>query len=168
MTGTLSGSTSTPSRSRSRSRPRQSRPTRRPRHRRAFTFSTNDAIASVRCRLDGAQFGLCTSPTSQTFSSLAPGSHTFVVQATDAAGNTATDSYTWSISVFRRATAPETPVLDDFNRANGGAGSNWSLIRPSGFATMNVSATPQSTRRHRSSRGTTGTPPTSAPTARRM
>jgi hypothetical protein len=30
-------------------------------------------------------------------------------------------------------------VLDAFNRANGGAGSNWSLIRPSGFATMNVS-----------------------------
>ena len=105
----------------------------------AFTFSTNDAVASVRCRLDGAPFSLCTSPTSQTFASLAPDSHTFVVQATDAAGNTATDSYTWSISVFRSATAPETSVLDDFNRANGGAGTNWSLIRPSGFAPMNVS-----------------------------
>jgi hypothetical protein len=30
-------------------------------------------------------------------------------------------------------------VLDDFNRANAGTGPNWSLIRPSGFATMNVS-----------------------------
>jgi hypothetical protein len=30
-------------------------------------------------------------------------------------------------------------VLDAFNRANGGAGSNWSLIRPTGFATINVS-----------------------------
>ena len=30
-------------------------------------------------------------------------------------------------------------MLDNFNRANGGAGSNWALIRPSGFATMNVS-----------------------------
>ena len=35
--------------------------------------------------------------------------------------------------------APTTPVLDNFNRANGGAGANWSLIRPSGFAAMNVS-----------------------------
>jgi hypothetical protein len=32
-----------------------------------------------------------------------------------------------------------TPVLDNFNRANGGAGANWSLIRPTGFASMNVS-----------------------------
>jgi hypothetical protein len=30
--------------------------------------------------------------------------------------------------------------LDNFNRANGGAGANWSLIRPSGFAALNVSA----------------------------
>jgi hypothetical protein len=32
-----------------------------------------------------------------------------------------------------------TPVLETFNRANGGAGSNWSLIRPTLFATMNIS-----------------------------
>jgi hypothetical protein len=32
-----------------------------------------------------------------------------------------------------------TPILDTFNRANGAAGSNWSLIAPTGFAAMNVS-----------------------------
>jgi ribosomal protein L14 len=37
--------------------------------------------------------------------------------------------------------APTTPVLDNFNRANGGAGSNWSNIRPTtGFAAMNISS----------------------------
>ena len=41
--------------------------------------------------------------------------------------------------VVNSSLAPTTPVLDAFNRANGGAGSNWSLIRPSGFAPMNVS-----------------------------
>ncbi len=35
---------------------------------------------------------------------------------------------------------PTSPVLDNFNRANGGAGSKWSVIKPSGFALMNVSA----------------------------
>ena len=34
---------------------------------------------------------------------------------------------------------PSTPVLDDFNRANGPAGANWSLLRPSGVAAVNVS-----------------------------
>jgi hypothetical protein len=34
---------------------------------------------------------------------------------------------------------PTTPVLDNFNRANGNAGANWGLIKPSGFAALNVS-----------------------------
>jgi hypothetical protein len=34
--------------------------------------------------------------------------------------------------------APTTPVLDNFNRANGPVGSNWSLIRSNGYAAMNV------------------------------
>ena len=35
--------------------------------------------------------------------------------------------------------APATPVLDGFNRASGGAGANWSLVRPTGAAGLNVS-----------------------------
>ena len=30
-------------------------------------------------------------------------------------------------------------MFDNFNRANGGAGANWSLIRPTGFSALNVS-----------------------------
>jgi hypothetical protein len=36
--------------------------------------------------------------------------------------------------------APTTPILDNFNRVNGAVGANWALIRPTGFAAMNVSA----------------------------
>jgi hypothetical protein len=35
---------------------------------------------------------------------------------------------------------PTTPVLDDFNRANGNAGSNWTMFRATAFAAMNISA----------------------------
>jgi hypothetical protein len=104
-----------------------------------FTFSSNLAVSTFRCRLDGAPYGLCTGATSQALTGLSPGSHTFDVQAIDSAGNTATDSYTWTVVATLPAAPPLTPVLDDFNRANGPAGSNWSLIRPSGFAGMNIS-----------------------------
>jgi hypothetical protein len=102
-----------------------------------FTFSTNDSVSTVRCRLDAAPFSLCTTPGGQTYNSLGSGSHTFTVQVIDAAGNTATDSYSWTIN-GSSAGAPVTPILDNFNRTNGGAGAAWSLIEPSGFAPMNV------------------------------
>jgi len=37
------------------------------------------------------------------------------------------------------AKPPTSPVLDNFNRANGGAGSKWTVIKSTGFALMNVS-----------------------------
>ncbi len=40
--------------------------------------------------------------------------------------------------VVQNPLTPTTPVLDNFNRPNGGAGSNWSLMRPSGYVAMNV------------------------------
>ena len=43
-------------------------------------------------------------------------------------------------AVINSSLAPTTPVLDNFNRADGPAGANWSLIRPTGFVAMNVSA----------------------------
>ena len=106
----------------------------------SFAFSTNDAVASVRCALDGAAFTLCTTPAGQSYSGLGAGSHSFTVQATDSAGVTATDSYAWTISPSSGGVGPTTPVLDSFNRANGPAGSNWSLIKAgTAFAAMNVS-----------------------------
>ncbi|MFC1591671.1 Ig-like domain-containing protein [Thermodesulfobacteriota bacterium] len=62
----------------------------------ALYFFANEA-ATFDCRLDTGAWGACTSPASYT--GLALGSHTFEVQATDAAGHVdATPaSYTWQI-----------------------------------------------------------------------
>lgn len=86
-----------------------------------FSFSASDAVAALRCQIDGGPFTPCASATSQSYASLQSGSHTFVVQATDSAGNVATDSYTWSIAgpsdtspthdlrLPRRGTRPHRP-----------------------------------------------------------
>jgi hypothetical protein len=59
------------------------------------------------------------------------------VTATNSAGSTGPVASA-PTAVVSAASGPVTPVLDTFNRANGGAGANWSLIRPSGFALMNI------------------------------
>jgi hypothetical protein len=51
-----------------------------------FTFSSSEAGSTFECSLDSGAFSPCSSPT--TYSNLANGTHTFVVKATDAAGNT--------------------------------------------------------------------------------
>ncbi|HEY7422171.1 MAG TPA: hypothetical protein VH541_09170, partial [Gaiellaceae bacterium] len=63
-----------------------------------FAFQANDDVSTTRCQLDGGALGLCTTPTSQSYSGLALGAHTFTVEAIDSAGNTATASYSWTIS----------------------------------------------------------------------
>ena len=62
-----------------------------------FAFQPNDDVSTTRCQLDGGAFGLCTTPISQAYNGLALGTHTFTVEAIDAAGNTATASDTWTI-----------------------------------------------------------------------
>ncbi len=71
-----------------------------------FSFSVNDAVASVRCQLDGTWLP-CTTQTSQTYSALAAGPHTFAVLATDAAGLTNTATYNWTVTAPAN-TAPPT------------------------------------------------------------
>jgi hypothetical protein len=75
-----------------------------------FSFSVNDNVSTVRCKLDGGAFGLCTTPTTQSYTGLTNGSHTFTVQATDAAGNNVTGSYTWTISIPAPTVSITTPA----------------------------------------------------------
>jgi hypothetical protein len=63
-----------------------------------FDFSSSEGGSTFQCDLDGAGFSGCSSP--QAYNGLAPGSHTFSVQATDAAGNTdpTPASFSWTVS----------------------------------------------------------------------
>ena len=64
---------------------------------------------------------------------------TATVTATNTAGTLPATTTPTAVIAAVSALAPTTPVLDGFNRANGAAGANWSLIRSSGFAAMKVS-----------------------------
>jgi hypothetical protein len=57
-----------------------------------FTFT---ASAPTQCKLDAGVFAPCASPSNYT--NLSDGPHTFTVRAADAAGNTAQESYTWTV-----------------------------------------------------------------------
>ncbi len=72
----------------------------------SFAFSSSEEGATFACRLDAGEYSGCSSP--QAYTGLADGEHTFEVQATDAAGNTAVTpaSYTWTID----ATPPELTI----------------------------------------------------------
>jgi hypothetical protein len=72
--------------------------------RNAATFSFVASEGQTRCNVDSGPAAACGSPI--TYTSLADGRHTFVVSTTDAAGNTAQDSYVWSVDT----TAPETTL----------------------------------------------------------
>jgi len=67
-----------------------------PSNSRSATFSfTVGELLGVLCKLDNAPFAPCSSPLA--YDNLSDGPHTFTVTATDAAGNTGQDSYTWTI-----------------------------------------------------------------------
>jgi large repetitive protein len=69
----------------------------------SFSFSDSEAGVSFLCKLDAAAYALCASPTS--YAGLALGSHTFSVEAKDAATNLSTaSSYTWQV-------VPPTPTI---------------------------------------------------------
>jgi hypothetical protein len=69
-----------------------------------FAFTANERGSTFSCRLDGAGFGRCTSP--KGYANLADGVHTFIVRATDAAGNMgASASYSWTIDTTAASAA---------------------------------------------------------------
>jgi hypothetical protein len=70
-----------------------------------FAFTDAESGVEYTCKLDGHAFSSCTSPVTYW---LSDGSHTFQVQARDAAGNSsAATSFTWTIDTQ----APPTPSL---------------------------------------------------------
>jgi CSLREA domain-containing protein len=81
----------------------------------SFSFTGNDnqteaAALEFECSLDEAPFADCVSP--HQVVGLNPGSHTFAVQAVDAAGNTDPSplEYTWMIELAPTATATTAPT----------------------------------------------------------
>jgi hypothetical protein len=75
----------------------------------SFTFTSSESGSTFACSLDDAGFAPCTSP--KAYTGLGDGSHTFRVQAVDAAGNAdpTPASYTWRISGVGPGTADHTP-----------------------------------------------------------
>jgi hypothetical protein len=59
-----------------------------------FSFTVGELLGAL-CQLDNAPLAPCGSPL--VYDNLSDGPHTFTVAATDAAGNTGQDSYTWTI-----------------------------------------------------------------------
>src|SRR4029077_18138264 len=64
----------------------------------------------------------------------------FTLKVVVTGSNTAGSSQAASAPTTLVTKPPTSPVLDNFNRANGGAGSKWTLIKSTGFALMNVSS----------------------------
>jgi hypothetical protein len=72
-----------------------------------FAFTVTGAT-TVTCQLDGGAATACT--TSASYSGLAEATHTFTLRGTDAAGNTATQTYTWTVDTTPPAvTLTSTP-----------------------------------------------------------
>jgi len=65
-----------------------------------FVFSANKSGSTFQCKLDSGSYTACTSP--QAYTSLAEGSHTFTVQATDTLSHTepSPPSYTWVVDTL--------------------------------------------------------------------
>ncbi len=81
-----------------------------------FTFSATDAVGPIifQCSIDTgtASFGACSGPgnSDTPTSPLGAGSHTFRVQATDAAGNSATATRSFTVQVPQPPAPPETAI----------------------------------------------------------
>jgi hypothetical protein len=96
-----------------------------------FTFNGLDNVTaaaslSFECSLDTAAYAVCTTP--RNYSGLAAGSHTFRVQAIDAAGNIdqSPATYTWTID----QTAPETVITEGPQASTTSTSASFKFLSP--------------------------------------
>jgi hypothetical protein len=93
-------------------------------------FSDTQAGVSFLCQLDAGPLISCTSP--QKYSGLADGSHTFQVEAADAAGNvSAAATYTWTVDTTPPTTTLTSVPANPANQASASFG--FSASEPSTF-----------------------------------
>lgn len=82
-----------------------------------ISFTASDGTTS--CQIDGGGYSACSSPAAYT--GLADGSHTFVVQAVDAASNSGSASSTWSIDATQPALSlPSSAIVGEADGPTGG------------------------------------------------
>lgn len=81
----------------------------------AFTFTVTGATSTT-CKLDSAAATACT--TSANYSSLGDGNHTFLITATDAAGNVTTKSYMWLVDTVAPALSITSAPPVNWNSAD--------------------------------------------------
>lgn len=62
-----------------------------------FAMKVGETDATVSCKLDDTEWANCTTRTTQRYTGLAAGEHTFRYRATDLSNNTAEVSHTWTI-----------------------------------------------------------------------
>src|SRR3954464_9831749 len=76
----------------------------------SFSFTSTEGSSTFECQIDGGGYSSCTSP--KSYSSLSEGSHTFLVRATDVAGNTdgSAASYTWTVDTVAPSSTTSFPA----------------------------------------------------------
>jgi hypothetical protein len=89
-----------------------------------FSFTSSESGSTFACSLDGAAFSSCVSPI--TYTSLADGSHTFQVRATDSAGNTdpTPATRTWVVDT----TKPDTTITSQPSNPSGSASASFTFV----------------------------------------
>jgi hypothetical protein len=101
----------------------------------SFSFSATEIGSTFACSLDGAAFSNCSSGIS--YSGLANGSHTFLVRATDAAGNVdaTPDSRTWTVS----AIVPDTTITSGASGSVNSSSASFSFTSTQAGSTFECS-----------------------------